>query len=910
MLGSQAAVGDAPKGYYRSPAIHGDTVVFTAEGDLWKIGVAGGVAQRLTTHPGEEIRAAISPDGATIAFNASYEGPEEVYTMPLAGGLPERRTWEGGADLVRGWTPEGEILISTGSYAGLPNRELIALGLDGKIRRIPLAQADQGVYDKAGGTLFFTRLPLQGSATKRYKGGSVQQLWRFGSNGQEAEALTADFAGASRDPMWFDGRLYFSSDRDGTMNLWSMSPDGKGLKQLTKHSGWDALSPSIGGGRIVYQLGADLHLFDLRSGKDSTLDIRIASDLDQLREKWEDKPFDYLSATEVSPDGDRVALTARGRIFVAPTGVGRFIEVARKSDVRYRDAQFLPDGKSLLALSDESGEVEYWKLPADGIGQPEQLSDDGEILRQEGTVSPDGKWLAHTDKNHRLYLLNLETKRNKLLRQTSNGFGDGYEDLAFSPDSRWLAFVEPAENTFYQIRLYEIETGNVVDLTSDRYNSFDPAWSPDGDWIYFFSDRELSTTVPSPWGPRQPEPFFAKTDRLYVVALEKGLRSPFQPDDELKPQDDEKEKKGGEDKEEKKEENEKKVRVEIDLDGLQSRIEQTPVPPGDYGNLELTAKNLYWLSVDRVNKNKRTLMSFSIGNEPDAKPETVAEDIRDFRLSRDGKKLMVRREKKISVYAADKPVPKDPKELAKADVKLANWKFAVDPREELRQMFVDAWRLERDYFYDPAMHGVRWKAMRDKYEPLVARVTDRAELSDLIEQLVGELSALHIFVRGGDHRETPDKVEPAKLGALLARDEAAGGYRVEHIYRHDPDLPDQAAPLAKPSVAVAEGAVLLAIDGQATLDQPDIGMLLRDKAGKQVRLRVRAPGGEEREVIVEPISASQEADLRYEEWEYTRRLEVDRLSDGQIGTSTCARWARPTWRSGRGSSIRCSTARA
>jgi tricorn protease len=634
-------------------------------------------------------------------------------------------------------------------------------------------------------------------------------------------------------------------------------------------------------------MGADLHLLDIKSGKDRTLDIRIASDLDQLREKWEDDPFEYLSEAEISPDGQRIALTARGRIFVAPVGSGRFVEAARKSDVRYRQAQFTKDGKSLIALSDESGEVEYWRLPADGVGAAEQLTTDGEIIRLGGEISPDGKWLAHYDKNDKLYLLNLETKENKLVRQGNGQLGPStFEDVRFSPDSRWLAFAEPAANSFQQIWLYEIATATFVELTGDRYNSFNPQWSQDGDWIYLLSDRELTTVVPSPWGPRQPEPFFNKTNRIYLIALEKGLRSPFQPDDELAPKKEDKEKKEKkpeEDAEAKDEAKKEEVEVKIDLDGLERRIQPVPVPAGDYYRLEMTAKTLYWVNVNRVDEGKRALMSFAIGNELDAKPDTVFEDIQDYRLSKDRKKLMVRREKKISVYDADKAPPKDPKELAKADVKLGGWKFAVDPREELRQMFVDAWRLERDYFYDPNMHGLNWKAVRDKYESLVGRVTDRAELSDLIAQMVSELSALHIFVVGGDFRETPDKVEPARLGARLERDSAAQGYKVAHVYRHDPDLPEHASPLARPGVDVEEGSVLLEIDGQKTIDQPDLGILLRDKAGKQVRMKVRTPAGEEREVIVKPISSTQETDLRYEEWEYTRRLEVDRLSGGQIG---------------------------
>jgi len=407
---SLAAGAEPPQGYYRYPALHGDTLVFTAEGDLWKVSAAGGVAQRMTTHLEQEREAAISPDGTTVAFLASYEGPVEVYTIPLAGGLPVRHTWEGGVSHVAGWSPSGEILYSTRKYSTLPDNQLVALDPKTNVRRrIPLSQADQGVYDASGKTLFFTRLPFQGSYAKRYQGGTAQNIWKFAAGDREAVSLTSDYPGTSKDAMWWRGRVYFLSDRDGTMNVWSMDPDGKDLRQHTRHQGWDAASPSMYDGRIAYQLGADIHIVNVRNNRDRVVPIRLATDFDQRRERWVEKPAEYLSAVHVSPTGDRVALTARGRgdrvaltargrVFVAPVRQGRLVEVTRKQDVRYRDGRFLPDGKSLLALSDESGEVELWKLDAFGLDTSQQLTTDGKVLRWEGVPSPDGKWVAHHNK--------------------------------------------------------------------------------------------------------------------------------------------------------------------------------------------------------------------------------------------------------------------------------------------------------------------------------------------------------------------------------------------------------------------------------------------------------------------------------------------------------------------------------
>ena len=365
-------------GYYRHPAIHGDVVVFAAEGDLWQVARSGGVAARLTSHPADEAYPAISPDGTTLAFSAAYEGPTEVYTMPLGGGSPLRRTFEGGGAQVVGFTPGGALVYATRRYSTLPDTQLFRLDLASGARTpVPLAQAADGAWTPDGRTLFFTRLPFQGSHTKRYRGGTAQSLWKYTEGAAEAVPLTADYAGTSKTPLPWNGRVYFLSDRDGSMNVWSMDEDGRDLRQHTHHKGWDAEQASLSDGRIVYKLGADLRLLDLASDSDSALEIRLSSDFDQARETWLKKPMDYLSSIALSPQGDRIALTARGQVFVAPAKQGRLVEVTRQPGVRYRRATFLPDGKALIALSDESGEVELWKLPANGVGQREPLTHDG-----------------------------------------------------------------------------------------------------------------------------------------------------------------------------------------------------------------------------------------------------------------------------------------------------------------------------------------------------------------------------------------------------------------------------------------------------------------------------------------------------------------------------------------------------
>jgi tricorn protease len=867
-------------GYYRFPAIHQDVIVFTAEGDLWRVGIRGGVAQRLTSHPGEESQAAISADGQTLAFSAEYEGPTEVYTMPLEGGPPIRRTYHGEYAEVAGWTPGGKVLYSTTHFSTLPNRQLAEVDLiDGASTVLPLSQASDGTFDPAGKVLYFTRQAFQGSSTKRYQGGTAQGLWKFELGSGEAVQLTADFPGTSKNPMFWQDRIYFITDRDGTMNLWSMNLNGGDLRQHTFHKGWDVKEASLWGGLIAYQSGADLWLLDIAKNADAVIPITLASDFDQDREKWVKKPADYLTSVHLSPDGDRLVLTARGQVFVAPVEQGRFVDVTRQDRVRYREGRFMPDGKSLLVSSDQTGELEFEKLPANGVGPPEPFTHDGNVFRFDGVSSPDGKFVAYQDKNQRLWLFDIEQKRDWSIA-TNNV--ENFSGLQWSPDSQWLAYVSGADNQYQQISLYHLKDRRTTVLTSDRVNSYSPAWSTDGKWLYFLSERRLESVVPSPWGPREPEPYFYETVKLYLVSLIKDGRSPFEPNDELHPV--EKTKTAAptdksKETEAKAEETNKPPAVLIDLEGLQNRVTAVPVPPGDYSDLEVTAKHLFWIATTIGAAAKTNVMSLEItNNEP--KPKVFAEDVPQFELSQDGHKILLRKGDDFFVVDATKDAPV---KLEKS-VDLKNWTFSLSPREERRQMMIEAWRLMRDFFYDTNMHGVDWPAMRAKYLPLVNRVRDRAELSDLIADMVGELSTLHIFVFGGDFREGPDQVRPASLGAALARDPTQGGCRIEHIYRSDPNFPELLSPLAKPGLNLREGDIIQAINGVPVLSVPDPAALLRNQEGRQTLLSVKpAAEPKPREVIVTPISLTREAGLRYSDWEYSRRLLVEEQGKGDIG---------------------------
>lgn len=858
-VSAQARPSSGVQGFYRQPSLRGSDIVFTAEGDLWKVPVSGGVAQRLTTHPAAETNPVLSPDGRTIAFTARYEGPAQLYTMPLAGGMPQRRTFEPEGSTATSWTPDGRVVYTTTRYSGVPKLQMVQLNLtSGERTLVPLAGASEGTWDPSGRTVFFARPGFHNNVTKLYRGGTARDVWKYTNGAAEATELSTNYDGESHSPMYWSGRVYFVTDRDSAMNLWSMDTTGKDLRQHTRHKGWDVRTPSLDNGRIVYQFGADLWLFDVASGQTRQLNITLASDLDQLRERWVTDPMASLTSAHLSPDGDRLVLTSRGRVFVAPTRQGRLVRVTRKDSVRYRDAIF-GDGRNVIAFGDESGEFEVMKLPANGIGRDSAMTRGGNVLRFDITASPDGRRVAWYDNDNNLWVMSNGGTPRKI-----NAIEEGVGDLTWSPDSRWLAYVAVARNTFQQVVLYDADSARTVPITSDRVNSTSLAWDAKGEFIYFLSDRNLRTVVGAPWGARAPEPYFDRPIEIYQVALRAGLRSPFLPNDEL-------------------------VRaparadtgaaaraVRVDAAGIEGRIRRVPVPAGNYRGLAANTEGLYYLSLGSGADTTVNFMGVRFTNDRPT-PTIIADGVRSFELSSNGRKMMLRRGNAFHVVDARVQRVTD---LAESRVDLGGWTFPIDVRADWRQIFVDAWRMERDYFYDRDMHGLDYKKSLDKYLPLVDRITTREELSDLIGWLVGDLSALHTSVGGGDTRRGADNVGIASLGARLMRDVAAGGYRIERIYQHDPDYPETRSPLADPDLDVRSGDIITGVNGVALSDVADIGVPLRNQAGRQILVTVKR-GTNSRDIVVVPLG--NEAGLRYTDWEVTRRQAVETAGKGKLG---------------------------
>jgi tricorn protease len=849
------------EGYYQQPDIHQNTIVFVAEGDIWKVSVDGGLAQRLTTHKEEERKPSFSPDGKTIAYNATYEGPLEVYTMPIEGGLTTRRTYLGNANVV-GWTPASELIYSTSVFNKFPEEQLVTLDLNSKIKSIvPLHRAYNGIQNE-NGVWFFEHMRDQNENIKRYQGGQARQLWKF-DNKNEAVKLTTDHLGESFNPMWYDGRLYFITDRDGMQNIWSMDIDGKDLQQHTTHNEYDIRSANLHDGKIVYQHAADLWLLDITSGDYNKIDIHLASDMEHLREQWIENPSSYITSVNPDPTGKNVVVTARGRVFIVPAKSGRTISYTAQGDVvRHRDAVFSHDGKNIISLSDESGEFEFVQFPADAFGEVKPLTNDGEILRHQGIPSSDGKWIAYKDIENNLYIFNMNTGKSKKISTTK----ERIRDFSWSPDNQWLAFVQRASNRLYQIKIYNLNDGSTFNLTSDRANNYNVKWSPDGKFIYFLSDRGLFELAGSSRDPRLGGVYYDKTESVYHVPLKKSYSSPFREKDEL--MDKHVETNKGTDE----------LVVVIDKSDILLRNKRVPIPAGNYSMLEVNDKAIYLLTQETGSNSNSHLKVMRITNE-DGNLTNMASGISGFQLTQNGKKLLVNKGK--SYFLVDAGTGSVSLDAGKID--LSGCKFSLNPRQDWKQLYKDAWRMERDYFYDPNMHGVDWNAMYKKYLPLVERVTTRNELNDVLKRLVGELSVLHAWASGGDMPNDDKYIRVASLGANTSRDEENGGYRIDYIFKANPDYSDYSewkSPLNDAYADIKEGDIITKVNDQSTLLAASLGELLRNQAGKQVKLTIKRDATT-KDVIVKPTGDSYW--LRRMDWEYSNRLKVEKESDDQIG---------------------------
>ncbi|MBN8506821.1 MAG: PD40 domain-containing protein [Burkholderiales bacterium] len=906
LLGCGVAVAQTapgPQGFYRQPTLQGDTLVFRAQGDLWRVGAQGGAATRLTTHPGAEAWPVLLPDGRTLAYVGRLDGAGDVYTQDLSGGPAQRRTWLAQANLkLLGHDGQGRLLLTAPALDGRPFTQLWRQN-GTQLELLPVGDATDAALSLDGRTLYFTRHGLRGDNAKAYRGGAMARLWVMALQG-EAEArpwLSGPRANDRRALPWRDAqgreRIAFLSDRDGFYNLWSAAPNGEDLRQHTAWKDFDIQHLSLSGSVAVVSRGADLLRVDLNAapGSPQPLPITLAGDHPQLATRWIKKPQDFLTDGAVSPNGERVVLAVRGRLATLGTQAARraVLQQGLAGDEgfnRCRSSAFSSDNRSVFAFCDASGEMELWQLDALGNAPPKQLTQGGSMRRLRLAVSPNGKQVAHTDLAGTLYLTELQATGGAQTRVIGRATKRGsFDQLRWHPDGQALVYTRGVDQAAFRSRLwlYTLADDQHRPLTSERYDANDPAFSPDGQWLYFASRRQFTLqSGQSVWADRNMGPAFEPGEQVFALALQPGLRPPFQARDELpepaKAAAKAEQKDGKADakpdaKDAKDAKPDSKALPRLVTEGLAERLYAVPGANGRVRDLATDGKRLWW-------RDGATLRTLAL--EPGANPDAHSERVRGFQLSGNAKTLLLLREPASPGGAPDLVLvdagAKLPADLAKQTVRWSDWQIAVNPRDEWRQMFHDAWRLQRDHFYDAGLHGIDWAASRARHEPLLARVGDRSELAELMAQMVGDLSLLHSQVSNGDlppsHAEEPPAV--AGLGARL--EPAEGGVRIARLYRGDPELPQDAGPLLATGLDIAEGDLITAVNGRR-FSWPQGSVLLQGEAGKALRLSIKKPDGRSFDRIVTPVDAQRDSQLRYQDWRHSRAERAAQASQGRIG---------------------------
>ena len=879
----------------RFPTLHSGRVVFGHAGDLYTVPAAGGVARRLTSHVGYESFPRFSPDGRWLAFTGQYDGNTEVYLMPAEGGEPRRLTWTptlerddvsdrmGPNNIVLGWRDHQTVVFRTRARQWNPFKgELWTVSTNGGTPSVlPVSRGGWCSFSPDGQQMVYNRFFREFRTWKRYRGGQADDLWLHDFKTGESKAIVQDPA-QDLFPMWHGQDLYFVSERDENhqANLWMQRVEGGPARQLTTFTEFAVKFPSLGDSGIVFENGGLLRILDFATGQVRPVPVEIREDLAVGRSSVRDVSKE-TTGYDVSPEGQRMVVGARGDLFTVPAKNGPTRNLTRTPGVHERDPAWSPDGRWIAYVSDQSGEDEVWIRPQDGSGQPRQLTRDADTYKYAPAWSPDSARLAWTDKKNRLNVVEVS---NATARVVAESKAFEIRQFAWSPDGQWLAFVQPEPRRFANIQLHSIASGDTFPATDGWFDVGSPEFSSDGKYLFFTSERSFTPT----YGSTEWNHVYTDMERIYLLTLARDTKSPFAPkSDEAKPVTEpdvkamaaegkagetnnvaSKEPKDAKDAKEPKDAKgaSKRPVVKIDREGLAQRIAVLPAPASSYGGLASAGDRLFYT-------RKGKLHVFDLDKEK----ETELGEVEGYALTADRKKMLVKSGGGFAII----DLPSAKLDVADKRVSLADLRVDLDRRAEWLQIFDESWRQMRDFFYDPQLHQVDWKAMRERYRPLVAHVHHRADLTYVIGELIGELNAGHAYVGGGDMPK-PERIPMGLLGAFLER-QPGGSYRVARILPGHNWDPRYRSPLTEIGVNVRPGDHILAIDGVPVASLPDLQAALVGKAGKQVRLRVNAEPKDDgaRDEVVVPTADEQP--LHYLDWVLRNIESVDKATGGKVG---------------------------
>lgn len=902
LLLSAAGVQAQPPLLLQHPSLSANAIAFDYGGEIWTVGRSGGRAERLVTGEGQLSGPVFSPDGSEIAFTGRYDGNTDVYVVPAAGGEPKRLTWHPGDDVALAWTPDGKSILFRSPRAS--PRDLHQLyvvdAAGGPPRRVPLPSGESGSFSPDGARLAYAPNPQWQPAWKNYRGGQTAKIWIADLATSRVTAVPRQNSN-DRDPMWVGSRLYFLSDRDGPISLYSYDVSAGAVQRLIDNShGFDMQSASAGPGGIIIDHFGNLQIYDTSSGQLRGVPVTVDADLPQLRPHFEALKPDSILHAAITPSGKRVLFEARGEILSAPADKGEIRNLTQSPGAADRDPAASPDGNSVASFSDASGEYALVIRPASGVGAARTipLGAPGSFF-YEPRWSPDSHKIVFHDKRLNLWMIDL-VGAARPVRIDSDLYDapDFRFDPAWSPDSRWIVYTKQLPSHLHAAWVYSLATGQTKQVTDGTSDIGSARFDRSGKYLYFLASTDRGPGAGwldmSSLGRPQ-------SSAAYLMVLRKGIASPVLPESDEEnaaenqsggPLDADAGKDGSGDKGKKGGEGDHKsapppplAPIAIDFDGLDQRILSLPIPRANLVDLETGKDGVVYTLVAPVassdedplenadNQTPLTLYRFTL---KDRKNTKLADDVQpaSFAVSADGTKMLLQRKDDWIVADADGPLKDDVKPL-----NLQAMSVWVDPKAEWAQMYREVWRIERDFFYDPKFHGLDINRAEQVYARYMPGIASRQDLNTLFEEMTGHLQVGHTFIRGGDLPQQPH----AQVGLLGADFAVANGrWQIAKVLKGENWNPKLVAPLSQPGVDVHAGEYIFAVNGRPVTADAPIYMFFDGTAGKHTVLTVSgSPDGREaRNVTVVPIA--NETELRLRDWMESNRRLVDRLSGGRI----------------------------
>jgi len=875
---------------YQSPTMNSTHITFVFAGDLWRVPRAGGNAERLTTAVGPEASPYYSPDGKWIAFRAGYDGNQDVFVIPAEGGSPRRITYHPSTDTVIGWTPDSSGIVFLSGRASrfvMPMMYKVAISGEGIPEELPFPMAGgQASYSPDGSRIAYMPLIPAFAQWKMYRGGRVTKIW-IGSLADSSVQEVPRQNSNDFDPIWIGNKIYFLSDRNGrNVTLFSYDLGSTRVNEEVRNTGLDLKSATGGPDGIVYEQFGGIYTFDPASGRSQKVNITVRGDFPEVRPRYE-RVANSIATGAISPNGARAVFEARGEIFTVPADKGNARNLTNSSNAADRDPTWSPDGKWIAYFSDRTGEYTLVLSDQTGTGEVQQLSlGNPPSYFYSPKFSPDSKKILFTDKRLNIWYVDIETK--KLTKVDTNTYENPFQvmDPSWSPDSKWIIYTKQLRNRLGAVHLYSLETAKATRVTDGLSDTRFAAFDAGGKYVYFTASTDNGPTTG--WLDMSSFPF-STTRSVYAIVLSKEEESPLKPESdeekvkapegEKKPEGDKKPEAEGEKKEPEKKKGDA-PEVKIDFDGIDQRIIDLPVAGRDYRALVAGKTGTFFLleavppsGTSGGNPQGATLHRFSFDKREATK---VADNVSVFDVSANGEKMLLGLGRG-RVIIANANAPLKPGEGA---INLGELQAYVDPRAEWKQMYEEVWRIQRDFFYDPALHGIDFEGTKARYRAFLPGIMSRADLNYLFQEMLGNMTVGHHNSGGGDSPR-PTTYNVGLLGADYSIEN--GRYRFSKIFNGENWNPGLNAPLTMPGLNVKVGEYLLEVNGRNLAGTDNIYSFFEETAGKQTVLKVgpNADGSGSREITVVPVG--NEAGLRRLDWIEGNRRKVSELSGGRLG---------------------------